>query len=44
MDKRIKEMMREAAGLMQMLIHQQGKIYFDERLQESLRLMDDKEI
>lgn len=44
MDKKIKELMREAAGLMQMLLNQQTKLQFDEKMQEGLRLMDDKDI
>lgn len=44
MDKRIKELMKEAAGLMSMLLQQSNSINFDEKIQEKLRLTDNSEI
>lgn len=44
MDKRIKELMREAAGLMSMVLQQWNNIQFDEKIQEKLRLTDGNEI
>lgn len=44
MEKRTKELMREAAGLMTMLLQQPNSLQVDEKIQEKLRLTEDREI
>jgi len=44
MDKRIKDLMREAAGLMETMLNNRKGINFDEKVQERVRLVDDRDI
>jgi hypothetical protein len=44
MDKRIKDLMREAAGLMEVMLNSKNGVNFDEKVQERVRMVDDKDI
>lgn len=44
MDRRVRELTREAACLMEIIIANKSNIFVDEMMQEKVRLMEDKEV